>query len=142
MGLPGCGKTTLARNLATALANNHLWVEYFNADRVRKWANDHDFSLEGRLRQCLRMKDLCATSNAKIVIADFICPTVEFRQVFEADFVIWMNTDTRTVYYDTLRMFEDPETVDIEVTTKAHEEWVPKIVEMILARPELQPTKK
>ena len=43
MGLPGSGKTTLAKKLVAML--NAVWL---NADEVRKEHNDWDFSPEGR----------------------------------------------------------------------------------------------
>ena len=46
MGLPGSGKTTLAKNLVPMF--NAVWL---NADEVRKEADDWDFSTEGRIRQ-------------------------------------------------------------------------------------------
>ena len=53
MGLPGSGKTTLANELGPMLKAKRL-----NADKVRKEANDWDFSEEGRTRQAKRMADL------------------------------------------------------------------------------------
>ena len=53
MGLPGSGKTTLAKKLVAML--NAVWL---NADEVRKEHNDWDFSPEGRTRQAERMKRL------------------------------------------------------------------------------------
>ena len=53
MGLPGSGKTTLASELVPLL--NAKWL---NNDKVRKAANDWDFSEEGRARQAKRMDDL------------------------------------------------------------------------------------
>ena len=53
MGLPGSGKTTLANELGPMLKAKRL-----NADKVRKEANDWDFSEEGRKRQSKRMADL------------------------------------------------------------------------------------
>ena len=49
MGLPGSGKTTLAKHLVPMY--NAVWL---NADEVRKDADDWDFSEEGRKRQSLR----------------------------------------------------------------------------------------
>ena len=53
MGLPGTGKTTLANELVKFLPIIHL-----NADEIRKYFDDWDFSKEGRLRQAKRMKRL------------------------------------------------------------------------------------
>ena len=67
MGLPGAGKTYLAERLAPLLG-----ATWLNADKVRKDANDWDFSPEGRQRQASRMKNLAQKSleNEKHVIAD------------------------------------------------------------------------
>ena len=51
-GLPGSGKTWLSERLVKHL-NNCAW---YNADFVRKYANDWDFEIEGRMRQANRMK--------------------------------------------------------------------------------------
>ena len=50
MGLPGSGKTTLARILAERFLMPHV-----NADTLREFYNDWDFSKEGRLMQAHRM---------------------------------------------------------------------------------------
>ena len=46
MGLPGSGKTTLAKELKKII--NASWL---NADVIRKKYNDYDFSLQGTARQ-------------------------------------------------------------------------------------------
>ena len=51
MGLPGSGKTTLAKLLAPMF--NAVWL---NADKVREEVNDWDFTPTGRTRQTDRMK--------------------------------------------------------------------------------------
>ena len=51
MGLPGSGKTYLSERLVPLL--NAAW---YNADVVRKMANDWDFSEDGRKRQSNRMR--------------------------------------------------------------------------------------
>ena len=48
-GLPGSGKTTLAEKLYLTLGVDK--VAWFNADKVRREADDWDFSEEGRIRQ-------------------------------------------------------------------------------------------
>ena len=66
MGLPGSGKTTLAKQLVPMF--NAVWL---NADEVRKEADDWDFTPEGRLRQANRMKTLAqeAVANNRVVVA-------------------------------------------------------------------------
>ena len=89
MGLPGSGKTTLAKLLAPMF--NAIWL---NADEVRKEANDWDFSEQGRIRQANRMNTLAkeAIANNRIVVADFVCPTEKTRKDFNADYTIFMDT--------------------------------------------------
>ena len=83
MGLPGSGKTTLAKLLVPMF--NAVWL---NADEVRKEADDWDFSDEGRKRQSLRMWSFAeeAVDANRLVVADFICPTEETRKQFNADY--------------------------------------------------------
>ena len=52
-GLPGSGKTTLAKPFAELINGVHI-----NADAVRERYKDWDFSPEGRLRQAQRMRHL------------------------------------------------------------------------------------
>ena len=87
MGLPGAGKTTLADKLAPLINGERI-----NADEVRRKANDWDFSMEGRLRQSKRMRDLAQIllAKGKFVVADFVCPTPETRKDFDADYIIWI----------------------------------------------------
>lgn len=134
MGLPGCGKSTLSTELSKCLVDRGFSVEYFNADEVRRQANDFDFSLEGRMRQCLRMKRLCDTSKAVIRIADFVCPTRELRLEFSADYTVWMNTNTQTLHRDTVALFEILDGADTEVTSKDASHWAPIIAEDIILK--------
>ena len=112
MGLPGSGKTYLAKRMQTIL--NAAW---YNADIVREMANDWDFSPEGRIRQSLRMKNLAdfEKKHGRIVICDFVCPTHETKRNFNPEITIWMNTIKSGRYEDTNKMFESPIEVDYEV---------------------------
>lgn len=111
MGLPGSGKTTLAKVLAEKLN-----AAYFNADEVRKMFNDWDFSDEGRVRQAVRMSELCYLSNLETQVADFVCPTNETRNEFNADFIVFMDTITSGRFENTNTIFEKPEVVDFVVS--------------------------
>ena len=128
MGLPGSGKTTLAKELAPMLNAKRL-----NADEVRKKANDWDFSEEGRKRQSKRMADFALNlkNEGNFVVADFICPTPETRELFPADFIIWVDTIKEGKFDDTNKMFVKPEKFDFHVTTQDAKNWAPKIIKEI-----------
>jgi len=120
MGLPGSGKTTLAKLLVPMF--NAVWL---NADKVREEANDWDFSEKGRSIQANRMKRLAqeAIDNNRVVIADFVCPTEATREDFNADYIIWMDTIKEGRFDDTNKMFEPPKQFDFRVTHKEAEMW-------------------
>ena len=125
MGLPGAGKTTLANELAPLLNAKRL-----NADEVRKAANDWDFSEEGRTRQAKRMSELALNlkKEGNYVVADFICPTPEARNLFPADYIIWVDTIKEGRFDDTNKMFVKPEKYDYHITTKDAKTWVSEIL--------------
>ena len=112
MGLPGAGKTTLAAKLSKKLGDNCLWL---NADAVREQFNDWDFSREGRIRQSQRMRDLADASDKKYVLADFVAPLVEMREIFQADFTIWMDTIVQGRFADTNSVFDQPLKFDLQI---------------------------
>ena len=128
MGLPGSGKTTLANELAPLLNAKML-----NADEVRREANDWDFSKEGRKRQAKRMADfaLKLRKDHSYVIADFICPTPEARNLFPSDYLIWVDTIKEGRFDDTNKMFVKPDKYNFHVTTQDAKNWAPKIFKEI-----------
>ena len=128
MGLPGSGKTTLASELVPLI--NAKWL---NNDKVRKDANDWDFSKEGRKRQSKRMADfaLKMKEDGSYVVADFICPTPEARNLFPADYTIWVDTIKEGRFDDTNKMFVKPDKYDFHVTTQDAKNWAPKIYKEI-----------
>ena len=128
MGLPGSGKTTLAAELVPLLK-----AKWINNDKVRKEANDWDFSEEGRTRQAKRMAEQAEKYKLKgnYVVCDFICPTPKARELFNADFIIWVDTIKKGRYDDTNAMFVKPEKFDFHVTTQDAKNWATKIVEKI-----------
>ena len=121
MGLPGSGKTTLAKLLVPMF--NAVWL---NADKIRKEASDWDFSLEGRTRQADRMKNFAqkAIEEGRNVVADFICPTEQTRTDFSADYIIWMDTIKEGRFKDTNKMFVPPTNYDFKVTHLDADMWV------------------
>jgi len=120
MGLPGSGKTTLAKLLVPMF--NAVWL---NADKVREEANDWDFSEKGRSIQANRMKRLAqeAIDNNRVVIADFVCPTEATREDFNADYIIWMDTIKEGRFDDTNKMFEPPKKYNFKVLFKEAAMW-------------------
>lgn len=112
MGLPGSGKTHLAKRLQV-----HLNSAWYNADKVREMANDWDFSDAGRRRQSERMNTLALFegNHARTVICDFVCPTGETRKQFTADVTIWMDTIAAGRFDDTNKIFEPPTEVDHQI---------------------------
>jgi len=128
MGLPGSGKTTLASELAPIINAKRI-----NADEVRKDADDWDFSKEGRKRQAKRMANLAKKrkQDGHHVIADFICPTPEARNLFPADYIVWVDTIKKGRFDDTNAMFVNPEKFDYHVTTQNAKHWAKQIAEKI-----------
>ena len=112
-GLPGSGKTTLAKPFAELIGGVHI-----NADEVREKYNDWDFTPEGRMRQAQRMRHLSdgVVMAGKIAVTDFVCPTKEARQSFDPDYTVWMDTIKEGRFDDTNRMFQTPPQCDYHVS--------------------------
>lgn len=113
MGLPGSGKTTLAKPFAELIGGVHI-----NADEVRGRYDDWDFTPEGRIRQALRMRYLAdgVVMAGKIAVADFVCPTEKARAEFQPDYTVWMDTIKEGRFEDTNKMFEPPPHCDYHVS--------------------------
>ena len=131
MGLPGSGKTTLASKLVPLIKAK--WV---NNDEVRKAANDWDFSEEGRERQAKRMADIAEKhskeKNYDYLVTDYICPTPKTRELFDADYTVWVNTINKGRFDDTNKMFVKPEKFDFEITTQNAEIWAYQIADQLI----------
>jgi hypothetical protein len=133
MGLPGAGKTTLARHLAPRLNAVH-----YNADDVRANVNrDLGFSESDRVEHARRMGWLCdqVVKAGCFTLADFICPTPRAREAFfegGPGFVIWMDRIQTGAYEDTNRLFVPPDHYDLRVTANgAPEYWAEQAMELL-----------
>ena len=118
MGLPGSGKTTLSKKLVHL--TNSVWL---NADAIRKESNDWDFSPQGRIRQANRMKKKAQSyiNDQKNIIADFVCPTKKTRTDFNSDYTVWMDTINEGRFDDTNKMFEKPNSDEVDYIVKTKE---------------------
>ncbi|HID17137.1 TPA: adenylyl-sulfate kinase [Candidatus Bathyarchaeota archaeon] len=91
-GLPGSGKTTIARKLAASLRSRGFNVEVLDGDEVRKWLSpEAGFSREDRerhLRRVAHVSKLLAR-NGVTVVASFVSPyrrvREEARRIIEDD---------------------------------------------------------
>jgi adenylylsulfate kinase len=128
MGLPGSGKTWLATRLKEILECAH-----FNADAIRGMANDWEFSDGARIRQAMRMANIAdfESGNCRIVICDFVCPTHATRDIFNADYTIWMDTIEQGRYEDTNKVFQPPSFCDLKISEKLDDLRVAEIAGLI-----------
>ena len=156
-GLPGSGKTWLSERLIKHIKN----CAWYNADFVRKFSNDWDFSMEGRIRQANRMKTFAdfERENGRWVICDFVAPTEKAREAFSPDHVIWLDTikegrivssklnelkhinnlpfDAKSLskskeFEDTNKMFETPSKADTHIKHFMSDDEIKKLSEEIL----------
>lgn len=129
MGLPGAGKTYLAKHLQKELQDKGYTVDWFNADEVRERFNDWDFSEEGRIRQGHRMRDLAEKSTADFVIGDFVAPLPAMRDAYNADVTIWVDTIDEGRFADTNKIFVPPNKYDYRIMYKSGERWASTIAD-------------
>jgi adenylylsulfate kinase len=135
MGLPGSGKTTLANALIQHLkaVQPKIKIDWFNADLIRQQFNDWDFSREGRLRQSERMADLASSSAADLVVCDFVAPIEAMRDIFAADYIIWLDTITESRFDDTNALFCPPKNYMFRITEKNTQKWVGSISNALIS---------
>jgi adenylylsulfate kinase len=114
IGLPGAGKTVLAKTLM-----EHIDAIHLNADEVRADLNkDLGFSPEDRIEQSRRLGALARllSNQGRTVIVDFVCPTNQTREAFgKPDILIWVNRIEAGRYEDTNKMWENPTNTDLVI---------------------------
>ncbi len=118
LGLPTSGKTTLANLLKTKFEK----VTHINGDDIRRLHNDWDFSIEGRLRQAFRIKEVADLADIGTVIIDFVCPLELMRDIIKADITIWVDTINESIYDDTNKLFELPTEYDYHIVGEKNAE--------------------
>lgn len=138
MGLPGAGKTTLAKALAPLLN-----AVVFNADAVRaNLSRDLGFTHGDRVEHARRMGWICdrVVEAGGTVIADFICPTEETRAAFGSAFTIWIDRIKAGRFEDTNRMFIPPGHFELRVNADGTPQyWAEQA--LALLRPPFDPQK-
>jgi adenylylsulfate kinase len=131
MGLSGSGKSELAKELHSLLQENEMSSTRINGDEVRESYKDWDFSPEGRIRQAERMARLSKKSEAQFVIADFIAPTKQARNIFNPDMLIWLDTVKSSKYTNTDVVFQNPKNYHFKINKKNSKKWAKTIFDKI-----------
>jgi len=133
MGLPGAGKTVLAKAIYKDL--DAVWL---NGDAIRNKYKDWDFTKKGRIRQSKRINSLSnqIIRKGKNVVADFICPNQDSFRNFKADFIVWVDTikkgrHIRKHLDDINPIFRKPKKFDLRVTTKDAKFWKIIVIDKI-----------
>jgi len=129
MGLPGSGKTELAKRLHEALPNS----AYLNSMEIRKQEKDIDFKLDGIERHAYRMVEYAREHREEYVILDMVCPKPHHREIINSDFVIYVATKDKSDIEAANEIFEPPRFYDIKVR-KIDDETISDILEKLQAK--------
>lgn len=122
LGLPGSGKTTLAKLIAAKLNAIHI-----NADWARATITSHlGFTQPDRIKQATALGQMAAlTSQNNWTVVDFVNPTDATREAFLSAvgsddaskvFQVWMNTIQFGRFEDTNKLFVAPKFDNVQVS--------------------------
>ena len=127
IGLPGSGKTTLAKEIVRRTNAIHL-----NADNVRSTLNsDLGFSIDDRIENARRLGAMAKILSEQnyLVVVDFVNPTNTTREAFgSSDFIVWINRKGNNKYQDTLTIWEKPLKADLVIYPESSVEDSAKLV--------------
>lgn len=114
IGLPGAGKTVLAKALKERINAIHL-----NADEVRATINsDLGFDVSDRVEHARRLGEISKllSNQGNTVVVDFVCPTEETRNAFgKPDLLVWVDRIKSGRFEDTNAMWQEPTKFDIRI---------------------------
>lgn len=112
IGLPGTGKTALAKEICRRTDAIHL-----NADDVRSDLNkDLGFSIDDRIEQSRRLGAMARliSNQGRLVVVDFVNPTEDTRAAFgDADVAVWVDRINESRFEDTNMLWQAPASVDL-----------------------------
>lgn len=106
-GLPGSGKTTLAEAMVLMRPRSAV----VDGDTVRRVKNNTDFSMAGRRKQSHDVRTAADTLEAlqyRWVIASYVAPTPELREIYDPEFTILMDTIVAGRFQDTNLLWTPP----------------------------------
>lgn len=113
-GLPGAGKTSLAKEIVRRTNAIHL-----NADDVRSdLSSDLGFSIEDRKEQARRLGAMARllSKQSQLVVVDFVNPTEETRKAFGYfDYFVWVDRIDFGRFEDTNSIWEAPSGFDLKI---------------------------
>lgn len=118
MGLPGSGRSSVARKLSEIIPNSELLI----SKEIRVTEKDIDYSVDGKMRNMYRVLDMARESQKDTVIIDMLCPLQDMREILCADIIVWMDRkDTINISEDILKDWQPPTNYDLRFQGESEE---------------------